>query len=418
MTTRMVPRPAAPARVREAALRLAVRAADPVCAYVYDLQGLAASTRRLRNQLPAQVAFYYAVKANADAPILRTIAPYVDGFEVASGGELRHVRRLFPGAPVVFGGPGKTDAELRAALLSGVEFLHVESLMELERLAHAARAEGRVARVLLRVNLPLADLPDAPLAMGGRPTPFGIDADLVPACLTWLRDHPEVTLHGFHLHLLSGQLDASAHLRLVSAYGRQLRAWRDEHGLNVRHLNVGGGIGVNYRDPARPFDWATFTRGLHEVLRGPDWAGVRVRFELGRAVTAACGYYAMQVLDVKRTFGRTFVVARGGTHHFRTPAAQGHDHPFEVLRVDHWPHPYARPRTHGENVTVVGQLCTPKDVLARDVPCGQVRAGDVLLFHLAGAYAWSISHHAFLMHDPPAFVYLDEHEAPHGRPVS
>ncbi|ACO47217.1 putative diaminopimelate decarboxylase (DAP decarboxylase) (Meso-2,6-diaminoheptanedioate carboxy-lyase) [Deinococcus deserti VCD115] len=390
--------------MRAAALKLAATTPEPISAYVYDLAALDEHAAWLRATLPAACELFYAVKANPEPRILETLAPHVDGFEVASGGELAQVSARFPQVPVIFGGPGKTDSELAQALEAGAEVLHVESRSELERLAWTARSRGRVAAVLLRVNLRVGDLPDTPLTMGGRPTPFGIDAAEIPGCLAWLEQHPELQLRGFHFHLLSHQLDARAHLRLLAAYAEQVRAWQSRYGLTTDLLNVGGGIGVNYRNPAQSFDWSTFCTGMQALTA--TLPGVRWRLELGRFVTAGCGYYAMQVIDLKHNLGEAFVVARGGTHQFRTPAAQGHNHPFEVLAVDSWPHAYSRVELAGGLVTVVGQLCTPKDVLARRVPVGRVRAGDLLLFSLAGAYAWNISHQQFLSHPAPQMVFL------------
>jgi diaminopimelate decarboxylase len=99
-------------------------------------------------------------------------------------------------------------------------------------------------------------------------------------------------------------------------------------------------------------------------------------------------------------------VVAGGTHHLRTPAAKGHDQPFAVIDVADWVPSWPRPGTGPGLVTMCGQLCTPKDVLARRVQVRRLRAGDLVAFGLAGAYAWNISHHSFLMHPPPTFVYL------------
>jgi diaminopimelate decarboxylase len=116
------------------------------------------------------------------------------------------------------------------------------------------------------------------------------------------------------------------------------------------------------------------------------------------------------VLDVKHSHGEAFAVVAGGTHHLRTPAAKGHDQPFAVLPVNRWPAPWPasqpRPGVTGQPVTIAGQLCTPRDVLARRVRVSRLRAGDMVAFGLAGAYAWNISHHGFLMHPPPSFHCL------------
>lgn len=379
----------------------------PLSAYVYDLPALERHARELVAALPEGCELFYAIKANSELPILQTLAPRVHGFEVSSGGELAWVRRHFADLPLVFSGPGKTDAELALALEQRVEAVHAESPHELERLAWLARERGCEAPVLLRVNLALEGLQATTLMMGGRPTPFGIASDQLPAVLAWLKRHPEIRLRGFHFHLMSHQLDAAAHLRLVDACLDQVKRWRAEHGLaGLEQVNLGGGIGVNYREPAQQFDWAAFSAGLQALAAARE--GLKLRFECGRCVTAFCGYYAMQVLDLKQAFGRRFVVARGGTHHFRTPHAQGHSHPFRVLPVDHWDRPYARPEWRAARVSVVGQLCTPKDLLASDAPVERVRAGDLLVFPYAGAYAWHISHHDFLRHPHPAHWYLED----------
>jgi diaminopimelate decarboxylase len=121
-------------------------------------------------------------------------------------------------------------------------------------------------------------------------------------------------------------------------------------------------------------------------------------------MTAYCGTYLAEVIDVKRSHDQWFAVVAGGTHHLRTPAAKGHSQPFTVRPRDTWDRSHPRPVTDGGPVTIVGQLCTPKDVLARASRAGRIAVGDVIAFAMAGAYAWNISHRDFLMHDPPAFL--------------
>jgi diaminopimelate decarboxylase len=378
-------------------------ASEPLCAYVYDLRALRTHAASTVAAMPEGCELFYAIKANSELPVLQTLAPLVHGFEVSSGGELAWVRQHFPHTPVIFSGPGKLDSELRAALQLGVDGVHLESLHEIERLG----SMGERVPVLLRINLALDGLAETRLMMGGKPTPFGIPSDELPACLARLRDYPHLELRGFHFHLLSHQMDVDAHLRLMSTYLRQVRQWCEQYRLDIDHINVGGGIGVNYRDPGAHFDWPGFCAQLRQLLHAEGMPGVKLRFEPGRYITAACGYYAMEVIDIKQSYGKTYVVGRGGTHHFRTPPAQGHSHPFVVMPVDAWPHNYARPAVRDAAISVVGQLCTPKDVLAYNAPVERVRCGDVLVFPLAGAYAWHISHHDFLRHAHPQQWYLD-----------
>jgi diaminopimelate decarboxylase len=403
-----------PGRVREIAVRLAGDEAG-LPAYVYDLDGLAGHAAAVRAAIPREVEIYYAIKANPDPAVLRTLAGHADGFEVSSGGEVRHAAAVVPGARLAFGGPGKTSAELAAALDAGTFRFHVESPHELRLLGAVALAAGRTADILLRVNLPADPAvaatdhgpsggPKGSLIMGGHAGPFGMDPGLLDQCARWLAaggpQARRLRVRGLHAHLASG-LGASD---LAASSVRVLdfaRSWSKRHGLPEPEVNLGGGMGVDYRAPGSLFDWAAYGRRLALAVR----QGEAVRIEPGRAMTAYCGWYLTRVLDVKHSQGAAFAVVAGGTHHLRTPAAKGHDQPFTVIPVTSWPHGWTRPAMTGGPVTIVGQLCTPKDVLARDVPVARLRAGDLVAFGLAGAYAWNISHHGFLMHPEPGVHY-------------
>lgn len=385
---------ALPARVCDELLELQGIATEPLAAYVYDLDSLEQHCRRLRNALPPGVELFYAIKANAELPILQAVRPHVHGFEAASGGELQLLLRQFPDTPMLFGGPGKTPGELEAAVSARVSRLHVESLWELEQLGRIAVAP---TELLLRLNPELHHGEDSAMLMAGKPTPFGLSESDLERASELLRSFPPLRCLGFHLHTRSLQLDPTDHLRLLQFYLERAPGWAERVGIELQELNVGGGIGVNYRHPEQQFPWESFCARLGELPRP-----CRLRFECGRFVSGFCGYYAVEVLDLKRNHGETFAVCRGGTHHFRLPAAQGHSHPFAVLPGVRSRGPSVE-RTH---LNVVGQLCTPKDRLASGVFVERVQVGDLLVFPLAGAYAWNISHHDFLMHPPPVQRFL------------
>lgn len=381
-------------------------------AYVYDLSALRTHTAAVRAALPERVELYYAAKANPDPAVLTALRGAVDGYEVSSGGELTHVRAAVPDAALAFGGPGKTSDEIAVALRLGVRRWHVESEHELRQVAAAAAAATATAtasrvNVLLRVNLPVDGgvLESVALAMGGRPTPFGLDPSQVPECLRLLAasEFSRLRLRGIHAHLASG-LSASEHLAVVERVVRWSTDLAAHHGIRLEEVNVGGGMAVDYEAPERRFDWDAYGVGLRRILEShPD---LTLRIEPGRALTVYCGWYVTEVLDVKHSHGEDFAVVRGGTHHLRTPATRGHSQPFVVRPTEQWPHPWARPAVAAARVTVAGQLCTPKDVLANQTPVERLRAGDRVAFAMAGAYAWNISHHEFLMHPHPTFHHL------------
>jgi diaminopimelate decarboxylase len=393
--------------VRPALLEYVGRLTDrDLPAYVYDLPELREHVHAIRTALPKRVELLYAAKANSDPRILHALAGHIDGFEVASGGELSHVRGLVPDAPIAFGGPGKTENELAQAVDAGADRLHIESEQEL-RLVTALPGD-RTVDVLLRVNPPV-DVGRVALAMGGHPSPFGMDPAQLDGCLAVIASDPRIRLRGLHFHLASG-LGERSHLALIDEVLTWAEDWARHRAVDLTEVNVGGGMGVDYTHPPRKFDWRTFGAGLRPLLaRHPR---LTLRIEPGRSVTAYCGWYVTQVLDIKFSRGQAFAVLRGGTHHLRTPAAKQHDQPFEVIPDDAWSRPWARPEARDEPVTLVGQLCTPKDVLARGVMVERLRVGDRVVFAMAGAYAWNISHHAFLMHPHPTFHHVDDAESP------
>lgn len=369
---------------------------DQLPAYVYDLVALRGHTASIRKALdvPGGPEIFYAAKANPEARILRTVAPHVHGIEVASGGELEHVRKALPTARIAFGGPGKTDAELQLALRLGVERIHVESPYELRRLADVARSEQRDTDVMLRLNL-AGDRRDVALAMSG---PFGMDPDLIDDCLGILESDPHLRLRGIHAHLASG-LQAEAMVGQQREILDWARPWLAKAGVGNPEYNLGGGMGVDYDDPTARFDWKSYGQQI-AALAEP---GETLRIEPGRAITVYDGWYITDVLDVKQAHGESYAVLRGGTHHFRTPVTKNHDQPFEL---------FPRGATNVPTltrtlVTLVGQLCTPKDVFARQRPVEHLAVGDLVAFQMAGAYAWNISHHDFLMHPKPTTHFVE-----------
>jgi len=364
----------------------------PVCAYVYDTAALRSRAETVRAAFP-QTTILYAIKANSRKEVVETLSRSCDGLEVASGGEL--AMAVAAGANrIVFGGPAKTDAELAAAVAAGAQ-VNVESAHELRRLSRAAQAAAVTVRVCIRVNRAGPPLPGSH-AMTGSPTPFGVDEAQLPGVLALARSLPGVDVAGFHLHAVSNNLDASAHAAFIA----DALAWSARQPVDLRIVNVGGGLGVDYRSAAT-IDLAALRAQLPPIP-----AGVELIIEPGRILAADAGWYAAEVLDLKHTHGRTFAVLRGGTHHFRLPAAWGYSHPFTVLETDTWPYDWPRPAVTDTEVDAVGELCTPRDVLSRGEHVERLRIGDILVFARAGAYAWDISHHDFLRHPPPAFVVV------------
>ncbi|WP_187776045.1 type III PLP-dependent enzyme [Salinicola corii] len=395
--------------VRQAILDRRESLGEPMAAFFYDLAALAAHAETVKRALPVGVELFYAIKANSEPAILDTLAPIVDGFELSSGGELERAAECRQRLPWVLSGPGKLDTDLRRALELGVEAIHVESLGEIERLAHIADRLGRDQSVFLRVNPELPEAFSTRLNMAGSATPFGLDETDLPSAIALVAASTHLHLHGFHVHAMSHQKSVERHCALMDLLLEKWEQWCALLGPDTRptHLNVGGGIGVDYLTDTR-FNWPALCAHLETRLASLE-SPPRVRFEIGRYLSAFCGFYAVEVLDRKTSHGEHFLICRGGTHHFRLPAAQGHDHP-----VIHLPRHRDSANGDPQRFNVVGQLCTPKDVFSRACWLRDIEVGDLLVLPLAGAYGYNISHADFLCHPRPPLFFLSN--APEAAP--
>lgn len=394
-----------PSYIRETALSLQQLQQEPLAAYIYDLPALQQHLVSIKSDLPEQVELFYAVKANPNQTILSHVSAFVDGLEIASGGELELITSNQINKPYIFGGPGKLDQDISKALEGGVEMLHLESAGELERVIGLAEQYGQVAPILLRLNPELPKEMQTTLTMAGRATAFGIDESNIDAVIERAINSPWIDLYGFHIHALSHQLDAERHLTLIQYLLQRSIELAGQHQVDLRMINLGGGIGINYRVPEQQYDWAIFAAGLKQLVKQPLVSDLKLRFEMGRFLTAFCGYYVMEVMDLKCNHGQNFAICRGGTHQFRLPVAQGHSHPF--ICVPGSPDNRPRQELYDSRVTIAGQLCTPKDILASDAEVKRIATGDLVVFPLAGAYAWNISHQQFLCHPAPVVRYLE-----------
>ncbi|GHC83342.1 diaminopimelate decarboxylase [Nocardiopsis terrae] len=403
-----------PRAVREAARRLA---ADPGSGYVYDPALAASRARELRGALPDWARVYFAVKSNGFGEVLAHLAEAVDGFETASLHEARsaltHLRDSaggHRGRPIAVSGPGKSPEMLagltRLRAESGAEVVvNAESELELYRASAAAEAAGTVLPVTLRVNPERVPVRGA-LAMGGTPSPFGLPEPLVDGAVRTALSLPGLDLIGFHVHAVSGNTDAVAHAAYVRWCLEWARRTADAHGVDLRVVDVGGGLGVPFEEEDEAFDVKGFGAALAEL---PD-PGVEVVFEPGRWIAAPAGWYAARVTDIKSAYGLDFAVVRGGINHFQLPTSWEIRHNFAVVAEPSWPEGMPRPRVDGASVTISGELCTPEDVLARDVRVEALRAGDTLVFPNAGAYGHEFAMPAFLAHPSAPRVSVDSSE--------
>ena len=372
--------------------------------FAYDRGLLTERVRRLRANLPDDVQLSYAVKANPMPAVVQHLSGLIDAFDVASALEMRTALDTpMPPGRVSFAGPGKTDAELRQAVAAGVT-IELESDNEAARIAATGAALGLRPRVAVRVNPDFA-VKGSGMRMGGGPQQFGVDSECVPALLKELAA-TDLEVLGFHVFAgsqnLRADVIAEAQTRTVDLLLRLAADAPDEIG----YLNLGGGFGIPYNDRDEGLDLAAIGANLAGLMRNhvrPQLPDARVVIELGRYLVGECGVYITRVVDRKQSRGKTYLVVDGGLHH--QLAASGNfgqvirrNYPIAVAnRIDAEP---------AEQVTVVGCLCTPLDLLGDNVALPRAAVGDLIVLYQAGAYGLTASPTAFLSHPAPAEVLL------------
>ena len=370
--------------------------------FVYDGGVIRARVAALRQAMPAGVAIHYAIKANPHPDVLALLAALVDGFDVASAGELAQAIAAGPHA-ISFAGPGKRDHELAAAIDAGAT-INLESEAEADRALRLAEAAGRPPALAVRVN-PSFAITGSGMRMGGGARPFGIDAERVPALVRRLRG-AGADWRGFHVYAGSQSLDAQAIIAAQSATVALVAELAEKAGAIPPTVNLGGGFGIPYFAGDRPLDIAMIGVALSETLaRRPMILGdSQFAIELGRWLVGEAGVYLARVIDRKISHGETFLITDGGLHHML--AASGN---FGTVVRRNYPIAHAGrfAMASEESVTVTGCLCTPLDLLGDSVSLPRAEVGDVIAIFMAGAYAASASPQAFLNH-PPAGEMLVE----------
>ena len=375
--------------------------------FVYDMGVVRAGLERLRAAMPDGLHLHYAIKANPFPPLLSAMTGLVDGFDIASGGELSAALDAGMQADrISFAGPGKRDDELRAAILAGVT-INLESEGEATRALKIADGAGKRPRFAVRVN-PDFDLKGSGMKMGGGAKPFGVDADCAAVLARRVID-AGADWRGWHIFAGSQALDASAIIETQRQTIALAARLSDELGACPPLVNIGGGFGVPYFPGDAALDPCPIGLALEEAITfAPDILEESAfALELGRYLVAEAGVYLTRVVDVKDSHGERFAIVDGGLHH--QLAASGNFGTF-VRRN----YPVAIANRFGlaaaaEPVTIVGCLCTPLDRLADKVMLPPVEVGDLVAIFMAGAYGASASPAAFLGHRPAVELLVGDY---------
>jgi diaminopimelate decarboxylase len=363
--------------------------------FVYDTAIVRNRVAQFRAAFPG-IDLHYAVKANPFAPLLAAMALLVDGFDVASAGELAHVVDL--DKAVSFAGPGKADRELDVAIAAGIT-INLESENEADRALAVADRRGVAPRLAVRVN-PQFELRGSGMRMGGRASPFGVDAERAPALVKRILA-AGADWRGFHIFAGSQALEAAA---IIDSQAHTLDLavrLAEAAGATPPLVNLGGGFGIPYFPGEQALDIEAIGAALTPRLSAlPD---TRFAIELGRWLVGEAGVYLTRIVDRKESRGEIFLVCDGGLNH--QLAATGNlgtvvrrNYPVAVITAS-----ADAPR---ETASVVGPLCTPLDRIADQVELPRASPGDVIAIFMAGAYGLTASPWEFLGHPRPGEILV------------
>jgi diaminopimelate decarboxylase len=371
--------------------------------YAYDSELIRQRVGQLRRDLPEGISLHYAMKANPMPEVVQHLAGMTDGLDVASRGELEVALATGtePGE-ISFAGPGKSAADLQAAVAAGV-IINMESAGEMERIAETGAELGIRPVVSVRVN-PDFELKASGMKMGGGPKPFGVDAEQVPALLGRIAEL-DLDFRGFHIFSGSQNLKPES---IIEAQTNTFElAYRlAEHAPSpVRWLNIGGGFGIPYFPGESRLELAPISENLESLL-----AEARERLpaaecviELGRYLVAEAGIYVCEVVDRKQSRGETFLVTNGGLHHHLSASGNF----GQVIRKNYPVCIGNRLQSEErEVVSIVGPLCTPLDILADKMELPRADVGDLVVVFQSGAYGYTASPHLFLSQPAPVQVLV------------
>ena len=371
--------------------------------YAYDKSVINDTMANLRQILPTGIELHYAIKANPYLPVINHMCSLVDGFDVASKGEmLLAIQTGMPTDEISFAGPGKTNVELTSAICAGVT-INVESESELTRIEQISQQLAITANIALRVN-PAFELKSSGMQMTGGAKPFGIDSELVADLVIRINSSSNSFIG---LHIFSGSQNLKPEA-LIEAHNQTFELAStilEQAQSTARSINIGGGFGIPYFPGEQHLELSEISDNLSRLLKEyqSQFGQTKIMMEFGRYLVGPAGVYVCEVIDIKMSRGQKYIVTNGGLHHHLSNSGN-----FGQIIRKNYPVAVANKmsQTSDENVIIVGPLCTPLDIVANKVTLPSLEVGDLVVVYQSGAYGACASPQQFLGHPSVAEILL------------
>ena len=346
--------------------------------YYYDTNLLRQTLQAITDETSKRDNYcvHYAIKANANPKVLQIIKEYGLGIDCVSGGEIElSIKMGFDPQKIVFAGVGKSDWEINLGLENKILCFNVESIPELEVINDLARQKNTIANIALRINPDVGAHTHANITTGLAENKFGIDMDDMDYVIELTRQMKNVKFIGLHFHIGSQILEMDDFIALCNRIN-ELQTKLYSKQIIVDHINVGGGLGIDYKHPNRNCipDFKTYFSTFHKHLKLQN--NQTLHFELGRAVVAQCGTLISRVLYVKQGHQKQFAILDAGMTDLIRPALYQAYHKIKNLSS-------VEPK---EKYDVVGPICESSDVFGKAVDLNKVHRGDLIAIRSTGAY--------------------------------
>ncbi|MBP5221479.1 MAG: diaminopimelate decarboxylase [Bacteroidaceae bacterium] len=346
--------------------------------YYYDTKVLRETLDTIKKEIGKyeNYSLHYAVKANANGKVLSIINQFGFGADCVSGGEIKAALNAgFPADKIVYAGVGKSDWEINLGLEKGIFCFNVESIPELEIINELAEKQGKVARVAFRINPNVGAHTHANITTGLAENKFGIAMEDMEKVIEIAKGMKNIQWIGLHFHIGSQILDMSDFVALCNRIN-ELQTRLEHNGITVEHINVGGGLGIDYENPNKaPIPtFAEYFECYHKHLNLRS--NQHLHFELGRAVVGQCGSLITKTLYVKQGSVKQFCIVDAGMTDLIRPALYQAYHKIENISSDE----------PNETYDVVGPICESSDVFAKAIDINKAHRGDLIALRSAGAY--------------------------------
>lgn len=354
--------------------------------FLYDEAKIREQCRKLKEAFVGQsVEIFYAMKANSRKKILQIIREEGLGIETATAGEIyRALSAGFPPETIIFNGNGKTPFEVEYAIKRGISLLNFDSLDQWELIHATAKKLGKKVSVLMRLNPGIEASGHTSWATGAIYSKFGLRANEVEEALSYVHRFPFAPITGLHSHFGTQVLEVEPFLQ-NARFLKKMRERLKDAGIEASILDLGGGLGVAYREDESPFPLKDYAEGLRDIFSGEK---VRIFLEPGRFLVAEAGVLLTRIVSVKRAGEKNFLVADAGMTENPRPMLYGAYHPIRKIPLSLDEHTLNGDPPHRWDV--VGPVCENDDYLGKERELDNPQQGDLLQIGVCGAYCASM----------------------------